>query len=246
MESLSSKERKLLKKHPRNMMNHEDYIEVTSVINRYDRKMLQVTHYMVHLYVTDCTIPLQDALNLASKKYEVTSEEIVEYLRNLLLAPYLNNQKRAIAIHSKIFNRHFATLEEAQEGLKEYLENPALLLQHLAYYSSFHLSSIENFLSFTLKLPKQSIIFEVASESITLLCLCPNLTLNSLTHLLTYRIGSCHSDICEALNSTIDNTFCARVKEYLKGFGLKPENTIFQLCQFKANKIRLANSPMQF
>lgn len=247
MENLSAKERKLLMEHPRNMNMDNHCIETTSITNQYTKKRLQAIRFLVHTYINNCTIPLQKALTLASQKYEVSSEEIVNYLEEILLAPYSHKQKHP-AINPKIFNKHFDSLEEAKEGLKEYLENPALLLQHLAYCSSLHLPSIENFLSCTLRLPKQSIVFEVANESITLLYLCPNLTQNqnSLIHLLTYRIGTSHDDIYQALNSTIEDIFCARVKNYLKGFGLESENTIFQLCQLKASQIRSANSPMQF
>lgn len=244
---LSREEQDILKNHPRMLDDLEHCFKFVS--NRRDITMIRVIHFLVRLYVADCSIPLQEALSKASQKYSVKNEEeIVEYLKEILLFPYLHKDKseskHAMEISTRVFNKQFHSLEEAKEGLKEYLSDPNLLLQHLAYCSSVHSRKIEDFVNLTLRLPKENEAFEVTCESISLLCIQPTLTKDALVHLLAYRLGCCHCVIHQVLNYTIESIFCKRAQEYLYNFGIEKEYTIFQLCQIRAT--HMVNSSRQF
>lgn len=240
---LSREEQNILKNHPRIVDDLEHCFKYVS--NRRDITMIWVIHFLVRLYIADCSIPLQEALSKASQKYSVTKEEIVEYLKEMLLFPYMHKDKsHAMEISTRIFNKQFHSLEEAKEGLKEYLSNPQLLLQHLAHCSSVHSSKVQDFIHLTLRLPKENEAFEVTCEAISLLCMQPTLSKDTLIHLLAYRLGDCTCDIKQALNSTVETVFCKKAQEYLHEFGVEKEYTIFQFCQMKAS--HMVNSSRQF
>ncbi len=240
---LSYEEKALLKSHPRIEDDMEHCFKYVS--NRRDITMFRVTYFLVRLYIADCSIPLQEALSKASQKYSLTKEEIVEYLKEILLFPYMHKDKsHVMEISTRIFNKQFHSLEEAKEGLKEYLSNPQLLLQHLAHCSSVHSSKVQDFIHLTLRLPKNE-TFEVTCEAISLLCIQPTLSKDTLIHLLAYRLGDCTCDIKQALNSTVETVFCKKAQEYLHEFGVEKEYTIFQFCQIKASHM-VVNSSRQF
>lgn len=240
---LSKNEREFIHQHPRCFNNFNSCLKIpTRVYDKYSSRIIKSVEFLVHLYVYDCTISLDKSLKKAEKNFSITREEILEYLRTALLFPYCNANNSIVIIDKKIFNQSFHTLEEAQEGLKEYLNKPHMLLQHLAYFASIHSSEIENFLSITLKLPERSNLFIISSDAIFLLSLCPELTLESLSRILTYRLGIPFSIIKDSLNLSICSYFCPKIQNFLmERLGVSKEDNFFNLYSKKATLMQTVN-----
>lgn len=245
---LSEQERQFIIQHPRNLSESAFCMKTASAvkINQYDAKMLKVIQFLIQLYVHNCTLSFDKSVQKAQKKFLVSKEDIIIYLQKVLLSPYSQTEKHAVEINKKLFFQTFSTLEEAKKGLQDYLNNPTMLLRHLAFWASTHHREIENFLGSTLKLPKGN-DFLILSDALYLLSICPELPKVSLIRILVYRTGSSFEKIEQILNMPISAYLCPKVQKYvIEHFELEEEDSFFSLCYKKAKAIYTINCESQF
>lgn len=217
---LSEQERQFIIQHPRNFFSELNcFKSVTRKLDPYELKMRNVIQFLIQLYVYNCTLPFDKAVQKAHKKFLVSKEEIIVHLQKI---------NHAMAINKA---------EEKDSG------NYTVLLRYLAFLASTHHQHIETFLGTILKLEGSE--FLVISDTIYLLSICPELPKDSLVRILVYRTGFSFEKIVQILNMPIPY-LCPKVQKYVIMHFELEENSFFELCHKKGCLIHFQENYAQF